>query len=323
MAVARRLLLLVAVACAAVVPACAALFDFGELPLRTAADAGPDAPLDGAAPPLDCDASFRKCACELHDFCDDFDDASTTRVGAGWSGIDEIENPFVKGDAGILLTDQAWSEPRGLTTTSTGDRASSFALLTHQMSHDRAQPGRDLGGVRITLRVRVRALSLLEVRGPLDAGSAIVTGMARLEKSALRGITLLAAEEGIFLHASENLLDVPADAATRTDVILPVYDAPVSDLLGNWVRMEILVATRVIAERAGYGSCGASGAAPGAPVMAASAGPTAKQGCAPLPAFFGGLSWASQPIIAAGAALFGGGAITLDQDDVTLDFLEP
>lgn len=302
--------------------ACASLFGIEELPLRP--DPTPPINIDDGGDggqALDCDGGRPTCACQKHDFCDDFDNMLET-LGARWSAIPGAANPFTKEEAGISFTDEALSRPRALRTNASAPRTSAYAVLGHELDHDKAAPGRTLGGVRLAMYVRVDTLSFNEIRGPLpEAGSAIVAGMVTLSGITFKGVAVVVAERGVYFFGGDDVLEPKRPTADQFENVIALYEGPVGPLTNNWLRVEILVGMKEVAVREGFFSC--SAVADG-PVMAANLGPRGSQsGCTTLPASFGGVAWAAKPIVTAGAALFGGGAISIRQDDVTVDFLEP
>lgn len=291
------------------------------------ADSSTDAANDNVAP-LRCvqDAAWPvNCACEdgiHHAFCDDFDTLSET-LGARWSGLPGMPNPMIKGNAAIVHTDAALTPPRAVVTTASEQKTSSYAVIVHQLASDAKVP---IGGARFRQHVQIAALSFTEARGPIvDAGAAMISSMAHFEATTLKfaGVAVLATSNGVFLFASQDLLEPrPSADAAAANVVLTLNAGQIQDL-SNFVRIEILVAYKSVAVREGFVSCRAV-AGDDTVVFAGGFGPSNfSQVCGALPASFGGLSWLSSPIITAGAALYGGGSLSIRDDSLSVDFLEP
>ncbi len=311
----------VLVSLAAACAACASLLDIEVLPVR-ADDAGLDAPaVDASSDAVDCDATPAACACAQHDFCDDFDNGEA--LGERWHLPSGVSNPFPKGDAGIALTDAAYTPPLAVLTTSDGTNSASFAFLGNQVEFATLHAGKTFVGARYAVDLQLDDLSFVEVRGPIASiPSAIVAAVMGLVDSVPRGVGVLATLEGIYLFAATDLLGATKPDAAPTDAVLvKIFDGKTLEIAKSWLRVEILVADRDVAVKLGFASCAT---APAGPIAAAGLFPgRVKQGCAALPSSFGGLAWAQSPVATAGGALFGGGSLRLRQDDVFLDFVEP
>ncbi|CAN5924162.1 hypothetical protein BH11MYX4_BH11MYX4_63340 [soil metagenome] len=305
-------------ALAGVSAACGTILGLETLPIVDP-DATPDQVSDAAVSDAGCEASSTMCGCVPHDFCDDFD-VDGEALGARWSGLLGLTNPFTKGDAKIELTTQALSAPRAILTTAGDPKASSIALLSQQLDHAVAHPGRAFAGFRYALDLQLETLETTEVRGPLvDSGSAVAASVLHFDGPAAKGVAIILSTDGVFLLTAASILDIQSEDS-GDGAITQLFSGDILALSRNWLRVEIVMADRDRAVREGFTSCGSR---TGGPVVAAAIGAARiKQACLTVPAAVG-LSWATQPVVNAGSLLFAGGKLVLRQDNVAFDFLVP
>lgn len=298
--------------------ACGTLLGIEHLPIvdEDAADQSSEAAITTDA---GCEASSRLCGCVPHDFCDDFD-VDGEALGARWSGVLGLANPFTKGDASMDFTAQALSPPRAAQTRAGEDKASSFAILSQQLDHATVHPGRAFVGFRYAVDLQLETLVVTEPRGPLvDSGSAVAASVLHFDGPAAKGVALIVAPDAAYLLTAASLLDIQS-LDGGTGAITRIFEGDILALGRSWLRVELVVADKARAVREGFTSC--SAAADG-PVAAASLGPArVKQACLALPAAVG-MGWAEQPVVSAGGVLFAGGTLVMRQDNVAFDFLAP
>jgi hypothetical protein len=293
------------------VTACALVLGIDDPPLRPDRDSGPDSAPDAADA---CVPSAKAgCACASHDFCDDFDtDGEAPFSRWKW----DLDNPFVKRDGSIELGDGGLSEPLAARTAVETDGASAYAMVLDALDFTAAHPGRPFRGVRLTFWVRLESLDVTEQAGPVEGGSAYVGAVLQLFGTKPGGASILIAPSGMYLGVSTNVTDSNGTAETA-----PIYDdTAITVVKANWIPVEIVVAERDKAIELGYDACQEVDAGPGVGVAAASV-LSKFRACLPLAATFGGVAWASKPVVAVGGGTFGAGSILVRHDNVSVDFL--
>jgi len=312
----RGLRVVLAAAVAALSTACALVLGIDDKPLRpeSPSEGGVDAGADAADAACTPDPRLG-CACETHDFCDDFDDDASAPFSR-WSS--PLGNPFVKAGSTIGLDAGGRSPERATSVVGGSDGGSTYAIVLAELDHAKLRPGRPFAGAKLSFLLQLEELALsANNSGPIDdAGTAYVGAVLRLLEVKPAGAAILVADDGTYLSVSTDVIGGGGKGSTAR-----LYEGAVLKLAKppNWIRVEIFIAERDKAVAAGYSSC--SGL-PAGPVAAAMLSIPTYQGCVAIPAEFGDLSWAKAPILGVGAGTFGAGTFRVRHDNVSFDFLE-
>lgn len=290
--------------------ACGLLLGIEDLPERL-----PDAGVDASSGCTNNESSGCAAQCSRHDFCDDFDRDGQAPSSA-WLGALGFSSPLRKGTADLKVVGASRSPPASLEAIATSDASrSSYELLIHEFPLREVRPDAGFHGVRFAFDFVLDDLTLRSPQGPAgDAGSVLVAGLlAPSGTLAPGGVAIALSPEGVHIVAAQDVLDDKG-----TPPVATIREMRLKDLVGNWVRFELFVASRAEAIAAGFSSCAPL---PEGAVAAGAMASRAAQACIALPGILADASaWASNPVLSVGAVVFEDGNLAARFDNVTADF---
>lgn len=318
----RRAVTAVAVVSTLALLSCEAILGLHDhgLPDAGAADAALDAPNA-------CDGDF--CACNPHDFCDDFDPySSVTELEPHWHVPAFGTSIFQLGgslslDNGTTLPPP--SKPNALLATvllPTPLQGAGFVMS--QLEAGVA----NVVGVHITVRFRAVSIDPADGAPPLlDSGIALFGAViAIVDVASNNGVGVAFSEQGAYTGYALDVLSVGARIAQGKQFI-PFN--PVQ--IGQYTALDVIVAKRSSQSVASFdctpgpvltdidGSI-PDAAVPADPVVIAVTGVTGPA-CEILSAELAQVDWLASPIFMLGGVVKGQGLFSVDYDNFTLDFL--